>query len=241
MHATERNNVQRRRSVAAVPDQLPRTLNQRPLSECGASAQCFIRSLARCHGQAPLHNPYATRSDKMLSLCSCSCARHLVQYVKMPHTFNACNGTLPRATAPLSCCRASSVATCIKSKASVNAVPLCSASFAHWRDARHRAAETLAVISFVHSPCPWNLNSLNDKQPRKNEKRSTCTSSVVFSFAAAAPGSRRPLRSLARCRATWPETSCSAAHTCLSSRSRAVRPVSFRHRRQAPSIPVRGP
>jgi hypothetical protein len=78
MDATERNNVQRRRSVAAVVDQLPRTLNQRPLSECGASAQCFIRSLARCHGQAPVHNPCATRSNKMLSLCSCSCSCRLV-------------------------------------------------------------------------------------------------------------------------------------------------------------------
>ena len=68
----ERYNVQRRRSVAAVPDQLPRTLNQRPLSECGASAQCFIRSLARCHGQAPLHNPYATRSDKMRRRATCT-------------------------------------------------------------------------------------------------------------------------------------------------------------------------
>jgi hypothetical protein len=94
------------------------------------------------------------------------------------------------------------------------------APHAHWRNARHRAAEALAVISFVRSPCPWNFNSLNDKQPRKNEKRSTCTSSVVFSIAAAAPGSRRPVRSLARCRATWPETSCSAARTCLSSRGR---------------------
>ena len=108
MHATERYYPHLRRSVAAVPHQLPPALNQRPLSECGASVQCFIGSLARCHGQAPLHNPYATRSDKMLLQSSCSCARRLLQYVKMPHkcmqrNVTTCNGAAQLLQCLISC------------------------------------------------------------------------------------------------------------------------------------------
>ena len=88
---------------------------------------------------------------------SCSCARRLLQYVKMPHKCMQRNVTTCNCAAQLLQCLMSCHRHYIKGL-SVNAVPLRSAPFALWRDAGHRAAgaRLFAAISFIHSPCFCN-------------------------------------------------------------------------------------